>query len=167
MMQVPLKNKSRREGDLFPVLFTLVVSLRFGMRAAPVLTLSFVTTSKFFGNNFTICASYIIECSPPGRAMGVFALSKTHKRKDKFTMKKLLALLVISGLLTMITGCPPATTTATKKEMPKTGTTEKKEEKKSGGEPKKEEKEEKKTEEKKPGGGEVKKEEKKEEQKKK
>jgi hypothetical protein len=41
-------------------------------------------------------------------------------RKDEFTMKKLLALFIIGGLLSTITGCPPGTTTAAKKgEMPK------------------------------------------------
>jgi hypothetical protein len=94
-------------------------------------------------------------------------------RKDDFTMKKLMAVLIIGGLLGFTTGCPQATTSQTKKgDTPKAGTTEQMKEMKSrkdtgksetkpGGEMKKEEKKE----EIKPSG--EKKEEKKEETKKK
>jgi hypothetical protein len=44
-------------------------------------------------------------------------------RKDEFTMKKLLALFIIGGLLTTITGCPPSSTTPTTKKGT-SGTTE-------------------------------------------
>jgi hypothetical protein len=95
-------------------------------------------------------------------------------RKDEFTMKKLLALFIIGGLLSTITGCPPAGTTGvTKREMPqggmktkemKSGRPETKPEEKKKDEEKKSE--EKKTEEKKSDGG-TKVEEKKTEEKKK
>ncbi len=91
-------------------------------------------------------------------------------------MKKLLALFIIGGLLSTITGCPPATSTSgpkktgeTKIESRKTGSGESKTEERKGpgGEMKTEEK---KTEEKKTGtdkGGGTKTEEKKTEEKKK
>jgi hypothetical protein len=50
-------------------------------------------------------------------------------RKDEITMKKLLALFIIGGLLSTITGCPPSSTTPTSKK----GTTESIQQKKSGG----------------------------------
>jgi hypothetical protein len=72
-------------------------------------------------------------------------------RKGEFTMKKLLALFIIGGLLSTITGCPPATSTSGPK---KGGTTESIQERKTrSGESK--------TEEKKGPGGEMKMEEKK------
>jgi hypothetical protein len=83
-------------------------------------------------------------------------------RKDEFTMKKLLALFIIGGLLTTITGCPPGTTSQTKKDTAKGGTTIKETERDKGkmqptpdkGKKDEEKKsEEKKTEEKKSGGG--------------
>jgi hypothetical protein len=69
----------------------------------------------FFGNNFTIRASYSLERSPMGRAAGAIALPEVH-RKDEFTMKKLLALLIIGGLLGLTTGCPQGTTGPTGKK---------------------------------------------------
>jgi hypothetical protein len=59
-------------------------------------------------------------------------------RKGEFTMKKLLALFIIGGLLGTITGCPPATSTSgpkkseTKIEQRKTGSGESKREEKRG-----------------------------------
>src|SRR5579875_1137815 len=43
---------------------------------------------------------------------------EVYQTKDEFTMKKLLALLIIGGLLTLTTGCPPATPTSGPKSAP-------------------------------------------------
>jgi hypothetical protein len=40
---------------------------------------------------------------------GVFALPELYRKKDEVPMKKLLALCIVGGLLTMITGCPNPT----------------------------------------------------------
>jgi hypothetical protein len=66
----------------------------------------------FFGNKFTSSASYSCIARHWARAVEA-ARFPPYDGKDETPMKKLLALLIVGGLLGATTGCPPTTTKST------------------------------------------------------
>src|SRR5260370_40739740 len=94
-------NGSLRRGALFPH------RPGFFLRGGHSLILR--AHDEICGNNRDGRASYLGSDRPWGPGRRVMRLHTCYG-KDGSPVKKLLALLVVGGVLGLITGCPPATT---------------------------------------------------------